>query len=554
VAVNVKISNLPPATTPLTGAELMPVVQGGVTKKVAVGGTIPAAQILNTPAGTVAATNVQSAINEIVSDLAASSGSSLVGFLQAGSGAVATTVQAKLRESRLSVKDFGAVGDGVADDTAAIQAAIDAMPVGGGRVYLPSGTYKLTAPISIPSNKNGGSIFGDGDSTILQSTSGLTAIFLMAGQGYYRLKIESMRLNGGNIAGVPAFDCSPSVVTNIVAGTIFHRIRITNFIYGWKFKNAQLDVFYECNFDGGGVGTAAVFYIVPDSGTGQQCNANRVQHLRVTGPNVHTMLTVLPTNTERATNWLFDSCDFQQSGNTITPITILDSYYTITNCEFENYTGDNLIEVRSDNLLAPINTKIENNILAGGGAGGNGKILLNRTGSQFIQYTIISQNDAGSPSTKLCDSTSRYTLFMNNVGTINDTVPQYNMFIGGSAAAGSGTTVGFETQNRIIDGRKTFPYDGNLNFDASLGNEFVCTVTGGAALAMNAPTNPRTGQRITIRFRNTSGGAMGTITWNAVFKLAAWTNPANGFSRAIDFDYDGTDWIEVGRTPADVPN
>ena len=140
MAVNVKISNLPPATTPLTGAELMPVVQGGVTKKVAVGGTIPAAQILNTPAGTVAATNVQSAINEIVSDLAASSGSSLVGHIAAGSGAVVRTVQSKLRDV-VSVKDFGAVGDGVTDDTVAITNAVNYIKSVGGILDFPEGEF-----------------------------------------------------------------------------------------------------------------------------------------------------------------------------------------------------------------------------------------------------------------------------------------------------------------------------------------------------------------------------------------------------------------------------
>lgn len=86
------------------------------------------------------------------------SDSASAAFIQSGTGAVTRTAQDKMREV-VSVKDFGAVGDGKHDDTAAIQAAIDAAgsilkngqppsiymgiyppPV----VFIPPGAYRLT--------------------------------------------------------------------------------------------------------------------------------------------------------------------------------------------------------------------------------------------------------------------------------------------------------------------------------------------------------------------------------------------------------------------------
>ena len=68
-------------------------------------------------------------------------------YNQGGSGAVARTTASKLQES-VSVKDFGAVGDGVTDDTAALNAAVAwAKANGGGDINIPKGNYYVTTRV-----------------------------------------------------------------------------------------------------------------------------------------------------------------------------------------------------------------------------------------------------------------------------------------------------------------------------------------------------------------------------------------------------------------------
>lgn len=69
-------------------------------------------------------------------------------FTQAGVGSVARTVASKLRDV-VSIKDFGAAGDGVTDDSTAIQAAIDSVPYGQRiELHFPNGNYRINGAVT----------------------------------------------------------------------------------------------------------------------------------------------------------------------------------------------------------------------------------------------------------------------------------------------------------------------------------------------------------------------------------------------------------------------
>jgi len=136
-----------------------------------------------------------------------------VTYQPAGTGAVATTVQAKLRES-VSVKDFGAVGDGTTDDTATIQAAITAVSSTGGVVSFPAcaSTYSINAAINGASNVT---LRGDGGSVTNKNTSGSTtdpSIFVFT--NCTKFTVTGMTLIGSNQSGGASVGFGAGVVVS----------------------------------------------------------------------------------------------------------------------------------------------------------------------------------------------------------------------------------------------------------------------------------------------------------------------------------------------------
>jgi hypothetical protein len=97
-------------------------------------------------------------------------------------------------------------------------------------------------------------------------------------------------------------------------------------------------------------------------------------------------------------------------------------------------------------------------------------------------------------------------------------------------------------------------YSASMSIDADTGNVFLIVPNNSTAFTINSPTNGAEGQTLSIRIKNTTGGALGAATFGALFRMTSWAQPATGFSRTIHFMKEGANWVESGRTAADVQN
>lgn len=259
-----------------------------------------------------------------LNDLGGTADSANVTHTQAIAGAVATTVKAKLSE-HVSVKDFGAVGDGVTDDTAAIQAAISS---GAKTIHIPAGTYLYTPPLAI--NADDVTLIGDGDLVSILKPTAVAAPALHVGRtaSVSGFTFQNVRIQGNatctaglEFGVIGSYYCVSVDVLKCridgFSGSFAAGIKHNN---GW-WVNIQQNTLLDHNYFG---------YYIPSSAV--------VTTLRITDNTeiqssvLHGFFAEYGAFVDGVT---FDGASIELSGNAAIYSTTADTNYVITNSYFE---------------------------------------------------------------------------------------------------------------------------------------------------------------------------------------------------------------------------
>ena len=212
-----------------------------------------------TPVGTIASSTVGGALGELdaekasLAQLSASTGSTLVGTTNGSTGSVTRTVASKLNDT-VSVKDFGAVGNGVTDDTAAIQAAINyAISSGGIRLNIPKGTYIVSSTIAL-AGLNNTFIYGDGqDNTIIKTNATTGDVFYNSGMSFYNT------FRDFSITSSVTRTSGAMIHVKGERRSMFDRLKISKHFDGINFEGAEITFLKNSIIvDPTGAGTAII--------------------------------------------------------------------------------------------------------------------------------------------------------------------------------------------------------------------------------------------------------------------------------------------------------
>lgn len=529
-----------------------------------------------------------------LSALATSAGASLLGWIQAGTGAVARSISSRLRDV-VSVKDFGAVGDGTTDDTAAIQAAINAVLAYGGAycvaLYIPPGKYKLTATININVNNYNFAMYGAGPlaSQFVRSgnygdTFALTTLpaarFSNFGVqmstemttgahfncvGLYHVKFDNMKVSDGYV-NFRLRGCSGVTFAEMIieGGQYF-----TDAGYKGGSANLKLETYAGGANNGIGVSNSTLDpnSLTPETNSKYQSSViveevdgfwmsnthiaggglshlgiNPVAGKTLTGVKLTNCwldywalnnLSITPAGTQVVQNIEFDQCTFQ--GSTDQLISVDNAYLTglkFTGCTFE------FGSLGAGNVIAGKHITWSGCTWKGNNGGAANGSTLTITSANVIGVSISGGTMDAGPS----------VLYNINTGA----VPPSRMTVDGVSFGGAGTTDIYVTGTPAAPNKLTV---GNCNSDLltnvasaaalaipTVGDVFQ--VTGNTNVSSILADRGWRGRRITLVFQS---NLTVSASANLIMPAGNLVTSATNYSTLDLLCRDGVMWVEISR-------
>ena len=142
----------------------------------------------------------------------------------------------------INVLDFGAVGNGTTDDTAAIQAAINSLSSTGGIVYLPSGTYKVSSALVM--NTTGITLMGANRNSTIISGSNATQNIIEIGS----LSVLTKGNRVSNLQITSSVAKTAGAAIKVFSGhqtDLDHITLMNNMYYGFQFEAGPYQYIYH---------------------------------------------------------------------------------------------------------------------------------------------------------------------------------------------------------------------------------------------------------------------------------------------------------------------
>ena len=457
----------------------------------------------------------------------------------------------KLQEI-VSVKDFGAVGNGTTDDTVAIQAALDS---GSNGIYFPSGSYLISSTLNISSYSY---LYGEGYaanpnstaeptcSTIVYSGSGIAlrannfqyvAIGNLSITTTYWYKQTSFSpLTYGGTHGIEFYQGADFYVNDCyIEGFGTSGIHLSNEFPGGFIINGYLENNIIYNNGGSGLlvdgsNAANRIYIASN-----RFSANRQSGISFTVAG--NQITIIGNDLEgnageinTATNG-----ELHMTGGNCVAVSIIGNYF-----ESSGSTPHPLIRISDTQTTYGL------------------QITGNSLGQAVSYPYAIELTASGGTIEGLVIQANRGGGFTYLVGSAN--VVLTNALIGQNSLDAASKTLHNVTGKSVLvysnNDLDTLTYSASITPDCGEGNTFLIPVTDGTAFTINSPINACTGMKRTFIIQNySSTSTIGTITWNSNYHLAsAFTNPAYNYNRSIEFIYNGSTWYEITRVSGDIAN